>query len=133
MRPAAAALLATTLAAVSVLSVAAFSGSVPADAQSAPSTMPAASPGTPGAPGGPQQAGGNTNQAVATTAANAAKPAHGANSFTRAQATRRLLRGGFRDVHDLIRDDNGVWHGGATRNGAPVQVWEDYKGNVGTE
>ena len=104
-----------------------------ARAQSAPNTMSRTSAGTAATPSGPQQAGGNDNQAVATTAANAAQPAHGANSFTRAQATRRLNRRGFRQVHDLIKDADGVWHGAATRNGAAVQVWEDYKGNVGTE
>ena len=73
------------------------------------------------------------NQAVATTSASTAVPAHGANSFTQKQARRRIAHHGFTQVKDLTKDDQGVWHGTAMQNGAAVKVWEDYKGSVGTE
>ncbi len=78
-------------------------------------------------------ASGNDNQAVATTSANAMQPAHGSNSFTEKQVMHRLGKHGYSDVKDLTKDDNGVWHGTATHDGAPVKVWLDYKGNIGTE
>ncbi|WP_419727982.1 hypothetical protein [Lichenicola sp.] len=73
------------------------------------------------------------NQAVATTAADTATPAKGANSFTKKQAAHRIRNHHFTQVKDLTKDDNGVWHGTAMQNGSPVKVWEDYKGSVGTE
>ena len=86
----------------------------------------ASNPATPSATTDP-------NQAVATTAASTATPAHGANSFTQKQARRRIAQHGFTQVKDLTKDDQGVWHGTAMQNGAAVKVWEDYKGSVGTE
>ncbi len=73
------------------------------------------------------------NQAVATTAASTATPAHGANSFTKKEARRRIAHHGFTQIKDLTKDDQGVWHGTAMQSGAAVKVWEDYKGSVGTE
>lgn len=80
---------------------------------------------------GQQAASGDSNQAVATTSANAAMPAHGANSFTMAQAKSRLEKEGFSNVSDLQKDDNGVWHASAQKAGSSARVWLDYKGNVG--
>lgn len=82
---------------------------------------------------GPAAAGGETNQAVATTNANASQPAHGANSFTMGEAQGRIGNNGFQNVTDLHKDDQGVWRGKATKNGAQVNVWLDYKGNVGQQ
>jgi len=76
---------------------------------------------------------GDNNQAVATTSANAPMPAHGANSFTDGQAKSRLEKSGFSDVSALTKDKDGVWRGTAQRNGQTVQVWVDYKGNVGQQ
>ncbi len=76
-------------------------------------------------------ASGNNNQAVATTSANAATPAHGANSFTMSQARNRIESEGYKNVNDLTKDNNGVWHGKAQKNGTTTTVWLDYKGNVG--
>jgi hypothetical protein len=76
-------------------------------------------------------ASGNTNQAVATTTADASEPAKGANSFTMGEAKSRLERKGFADVSDLKKDDNGVWRGTGKRDGAPTGIWLDYKGNTG--
>ena len=80
---------------------------------------------------GPDAAAGDTNQAVATTSANAMQPAKGANSFTDDQAKGRIESGGYSTVTDLKKDDDGIWRGSATKDGAKVNVWLDYKGNVG--
>ena len=82
---------------------------------------------------GPDAASGNTNQAVATTSANAAQPAKGANSFTDGEARRRIESSGYSTVADLKKDDDGVWRGSATKDGAKVNVWLDYKGNIGQQ
>lgn len=76
-------------------------------------------------------ASGNNNQAVATTSANAPTPAKGANSFTHAQAKTRIEKDGFSNVSDLTKDHDGVWRGTAQKGGSNVNVWLDYKGNVG--
>jgi putative membrane protein len=113
-----------------------------ASAQTTPSTnTPAGSTGrttavTPNAataPNGQAAASGNDNQAVATTAANAPMPAHGANSFTIGQARGRLQKNGFTQVSDLKKDSQGVWRGHAQKDGSQVNVWVDYKGNVGEQ
>lgn len=74
---------------------------------------------------------GDKNQAVATTAANASQPAKGANSFTEAEARRRLEAAGLSKVTGLTKDADGVWRGKAQKAGGPVDVWLDYKGNTG--
>src|SRR6476620_2305638 len=73
------------------------------------------------------------NPAVATTsnANDSAAPAQGSNSFTEGQAKDRIAQRGYTNVAELKKDDNGVWHGTAQNGGSPVQVWLDYKGNVG--
>jgi putative membrane protein len=58
-------------------------------------------------------------------------PAKGANSFTEGQAQSRIADRGYSNVDDLKKDDDGVWRGNAQHNGQSVQVWLDYKGNVG--
>ena len=81
--------------------------------------------------GGQAAASGDSNQAVATTNANAMQPAHGANSFSRKEARRRIAAHGFTQVADLRKDTDGVWRGTAMMQGSSVGVWLDYKGNVG--
>src|SRR3712207_4110221 len=54
----------------------------------------------------------------------------GANSFTEGQARSRIEAQGFSNVTDLRKDDQGIWHGKATRNGQSVSVAIDYKGTV---
>ena len=78
-------------------------------------------------------AGGDSNQAIATTTANAAQPAHGANSFSKGEAQDRIGNKGFQNVSNLKLDQDGVWRGTATKNGQQVGVWLDYKGNVGQQ
>ena len=78
-------------------------------------------------------ASGNSNQAVATTSANAPVPARGANSFTEGEARSRIESSGFSNVSGLVKDDNGVWRGKAQKGTQQAQVWLDYKGNVGQQ
>jgi hypothetical protein len=80
---------------------------------------------------GPAAAGGNSNQTVATTSANASTPAKGANSFTMGEAKSHLEKNGFSSVSDLTKDTDGVWRGKAQKDGSATSVWLDYKGNVG--
>ena len=102
-----------------------------------PATGNTATPGTTGTTAPAMSATANApadhNQAVATTPASTATPAHGANSFTMKQARHRIMKHGFTQIKDLTKDDQGVWHGEAMQNGSSVKVWEDYKGSVGTE
>ena len=86
--------------------------------------------GTPAVGSDRNAASGNDNQAVATTNANAAMPAHGHNSFTRGQAQHRIAAEGYSHVTGL-RLAHGVWRGQATKDGQTTSVWLDYKGNVG--
>ncbi len=135
------------------LAAACFAGGIAAAQTSTPGpgtttgTSTGAPTGTPnaGAPGtgttagslglprqnGQAAASGENNQAIATTNATAAQPAHGSNSFTAAQARGKIQDKGFANVTDLKKDDGGVWRGKAQKNGQTVSVWLDYKGNVG--
>jgi len=91
-----------------------------------------ATPGNLHSDGGKAAASGNTNQAVATTNANANQPAKGANSFTEAEARRRIEASGFSNVTGLAKDSDGVWRGKAQqKDGGSAEVWLDYKGNSG--
>ena len=54
----------------------------------------------------------------------------GANSFTMGQAAARIQKQGFTNVTGLRKDDQGVWHGKAMRNGHPASVSLDYRGEV---
>ena len=90
-----------------------------------------ATPGNLHSDGGKAAASGNTNQAVATTNANAHQPAKGANSFTEAEARRRIEASGFSNVMGLAKGADGVWRGKMQKDGAPTGVWLDYKGNAG--
>ncbi len=109
----------------------------PSSAMSAPSTSTGApaSANPVGAvhDGGKAAASGDTNQAVTTTGANADQPAKGANSFTKRQAAGRIAKKGFTHVTGLTKDADGVWRGTGMKGGQSVQVWLDYKGNVGQQ
>ena len=98
-----------------------------------PNTGVTPNTGLAGRNSGTAAASGDRNQAVTTTGANAPQPARGSSSFTQAQARRRLERNGFQGVSGLAKDNGGVWRGAATKDGQPVQVWLDYKGNVGQQ
>jgi hypothetical protein len=70
--------------------------------------------------------------AVATSSANStsAAPVAGANSFTKAQAQKRLEDQGFTQVSGLAKDDKSIWRGHAMKDGKAVDVALDYQGNV---
>ena len=74
------------------------------------------------------------NEAVATGRRDGAdRPARGANSFSEGQARDRIADRGFQNVSNLRKDDDGIWHGTATKDGKQVSVWLDYKGEVGQQ
>ena len=78
-------------------------------------------------------AAGNSNQAVATTDANASMPAKGSNSFTEGQAN-RVLRRTASSMSARSRRIRMVCGGGSGKKGGQqVSVWVDYKGNVGQQ
>ena len=54
----------------------------------------------------------------------------GANSFTEGQAKSRIEGGGYSNVSELKKDDNGVWRGKAMKDGKSVNVSLDFQGNV---
>lgn len=70
--------------------------------------------------------------AVTTNSANttAAAPVAGANSFTMAQAQKRLEDQGYTQVSALSKDDKSIWRGHAMKNGKAVDVALDYQGNI---
>ena len=67
-------------------------------------------------------------QPSATTA-----PLEGANSFTEAQARKRIADAGYTGIGALTKDDQGIWRTAAMKNGAPMTVSVDFKGNVTTD
>lgn len=70
--------------------------------------------------------------AVATSNTNntAAAPVPGANSFTMAQAKKRLEDQGYSQVSGLAKDNNSIWRGHAMKDGKAVDVSLDYQGNI---
>jgi hypothetical protein len=73
------------------------------------------------------------NDLYAPHKAEAGAPLKGANSFTEGQAKdRAVAHGGVDNVSGLKKDDDGIWRGKATRDGKPVEIAIDYKGNVVT-
>jgi putative membrane protein len=70
-----------------------------------------------------------TTDATSTTTA---APVAGANSFTMAQAQKRIEDNGYTQVSALAKDDKSIWRGQAMKDGKTVEVALDYKGNVTT-
>jgi|SRR5580704_12143561 hypothetical protein len=64
---------------------------------------------------------------------NADAPAAGANSFTEGQAKSRIEAAGFSNVSGLMKDNDGVWRGKASRGGTTSDVALDFQGNVVTK
>ncbi|TDR89161.1 PepSY domain-containing protein [Enterovirga rhinocerotis] len=116
----------------------------------APATTSPTAPATPGAPTAPPSPGtqtptGSSNPAM-TTRGNAPSTTtttgevtivpmsaleKGANSFTEGQAKSRLEGAGFTGVTGLTKDDDGIWRAKAmAKDGKPVDVGVDYKGNI---
>jgi hypothetical protein len=73
-----------------------------------------------------------TPPAVTTSNANSttAAPVAGANSFTMAQAQKRIEDQGYTQVSALTKDSNSVWRGHAMKDGKTVDVALDYQGNI---
>ena len=65
-----------------------------------------------------------------TAATDPGAPLKGANSFTENQAKDRIAAQGGTAVSALTKDNDGIWRGTATREGAQQDVAVDYKGNV---
>jgi Spy/CpxP family protein refolding chaperone len=59
-----------------------------------------------------------------------AAPVPGKNSFTKRQAHKRFADHGYTAVKGLSKDDQGIWHGSAMKDGKPVNVTLDYQGNI---
>ena len=59
-----------------------------------------------------------------------ASPAAGANSFTEAQAKSRIEAGGYSNVSALKKDEKGMWHATAMKNGKSTQVSLDTQGKI---
>ena len=59
-----------------------------------------------------------------------AAPVPGRNSFTMAQASRRIAAAGFTNVTGLKKDGQGIWRGQAQKDGNPTAVSLDYQGTV---
>ncbi len=78
-----------------------------------------------------------TGAALAQTAATspssppaAGAPVAGANSFTEAQARKRIEDQGFTNVTNLKKDDQSIWRATAMKGGTSVSVALDFQGNV---
>jgi hypothetical protein len=65
-----------------------------------------------------------------TAAVDEGAPLKGANSFTEGQAQDRAIAAGYSDVSTMEKDDRGIWRGTANKDGKPVKLAVDYKGNV---
>jgi hypothetical protein len=68
--------------------------------------------------------------ATSTTPPPPGAPVAGANSFTEAQARKRIEDQGYANVTNLKKDEKSVWRGTATRGGSSVAVAVDFQGNV---
>ncbi|MCK3777331.1 PepSY domain-containing protein [Ensifer sesbaniae] len=73
---------------------------------------------------------GNTPAIATPDSQNPTAPVAGANSFTEAQAKKRIEEAGYTDVSGLKLDDKGVWQAIAMKDGKSVSVALDYQGNV---
>jgi hypothetical protein len=103
-------------------------------AQSNPQNpAPGATSNTSGSTSGTGTSNRDANAAINTGQTEQTTPATGANSFTRAEARRRIARHGYTNVTLDRKDAKGVWRGTAEQNGQPVHVWLDYKGDVGQQ
>lgn len=70
--------------------------------------------------------------AANSTATEAGLAAKG-NLFTEKQARAHLLHLGYANVSSLTKDENGVWHGSATKDGNTRTVAVDVKGAATTK
>jgi len=88
-------------------------------------TVPAPATTTPPASNSAPQA-----LSIAPDAKTPAAPVPGANSFTEAQARSRIESRGFTNVTTLMKDEQSIWRGKASKDGREVSIAVDYQGNV---
>lgn len=67
---------------------------------------------------------------AANPTATEAGPAAKGNLFTENQARAHLLHLGYTNVSGLTKDENGVWHGSAIKDGNTRTVAVDVKGTA---
>jgi hypothetical protein len=79
---------------------------------------------------GPAHAEDATTPAVSSDTANPKAPVAGANSFTEDQARTRITEAGYTDVSGLMKGDDGIWRGKASKGGSIQDVQLDFQGNV---
>lgn len=75
----------------------------------------------------------STPPAVSTSNAEtktSAAPVPGKNSFTEAEAKKRLESFGYTNVSALHQDAQSIWRGTATKGGQQGPVALDYQGNI---
>jgi putative membrane protein len=76
-------------------------------------------------------AANSTTPAVKTTdTPSPSAPEPGANSFTEDQAKDRIEDAGYSNVSKLIKDDQGIWRGQASKDGKNIHIALDYQGNI---
>lgn len=61
---------------------------------------------------------------------NPSAPVPGENSFTEAQAKKRIEDKGYSDVTALTKGEDGIWSASAMKDGKSLQVKLDYQGNI---
>jgi uncharacterized protein YdeI (BOF family) len=61
---------------------------------------------------------------------NSSAPVSGANSSTKAEATKQIQAKGYTHVTKLMQDQSGVWRGTAVKDGHSGPISVDYQGNV---
>ena len=74
-----------------------------------------------------------TPPAVSTSNAESkttAAPVPGKNSFTEAEARKRVESFGYTDVSALKQDTQSIWRGTAMKGGQQMAVALDYQGNI---
>ena len=79
------------------------------------------------------QTSSTTPPAVANphdTAKTTAAPVAGKNSFTMAEAKKRIEAKGYTQVSGLMQDNQSIWRGKAMKAGQSVGVALDYQGNI---
>jgi hypothetical protein len=80
-----------------------------------------------------QNANPQAPTAQAPAAAQPRAPEAGANAFTETQAKSRIEANGYTNVSALRKDEKGMWHGSAMKDGKSVQVSLDVQGKVATD
>ncbi len=80
----------------------------------------------------PAQSGPNNNAVNSAGQNNSDAPVAGRNSFTEGQAKSKIEDAGYTNVTELMKDDNGIWRGKASKAGSAASVSVDFQGNVNT-